>query len=215
MQLGTAYTGNELARPAGQPIPGYRLIGRIGIGGSGEVWSAEAPGGFYVALKFVRLVGGLDEAGVRNLNILRTIRHPNLLSCFGAWRAGDFLILGMELADGTLWDRFGEAIDEGLGGIPRGELLEALGEVAKGIDYLNEPRHQIDGRDGMKIQHRDIKPQNITLVGGGVKVADFGLARLVEQGVTTRTTGRWTSPTPPRNCSEVRSPTTPTSIPWP
>ena len=43
---------------------------------------------------------GLSETGSRTLEILRTIRHPNLLACFGAWRAGDFLVLGMELADG-------------------------------------------------------------------------------------------------------------------
>ena len=77
-------------------------------------------------------------------------------------------------------DRFREATHAGPAGHPRAELLGYLAEAAEGIDYLNEPRPRLDGRTAVGIQHRDIKPQNILLVGGGVKVADFGLARPLE-----------------------------------
>ena len=36
-----------------EPIPGYKLIERLGGGGFGEVWKAEAPGGLFKAIKFV------------------------------------------------------------------------------------------------------------------------------------------------------------------
>src|SRR5207247_1994324 len=72
-------------------------------------------------------------------------------------------------------------------GIPVGELLEYFREAAKGIDYLNEPRHRMPTGEAVGIQHRDIKPQNLLLCGGSVKVADFGLARMLQHSVTAHT----------------------------
>src|SRR5205823_3340037 len=109
----------------------------------------------------------------RSLQLMRDIRHPHLLGLFGAWQHAGVLILALELADRTLLDRLQEALDQGLPGIPRAELFEYMREVAKGIDHLN----------ALDIQHRDIKPQNLLLIGGGVKVADFGLAKLLEHTV--------------------------------
>ena len=72
--------------------------------------------------------------------------HPpaNLLNQFGAWQLGVWLIIGMELADRSLLDRLREAVARGLPGIPGPELLENMVEAAKGIDFLNEPRHPSD-----------------------------------------------------------------------
>jgi serine/threonine protein kinase len=174
-----------------EPIPNYRLVERIGKGGFGEVWKAEASGGFHVALKFVRLAGEIETSELRALEILRTIRHPNLLVTFGAWQTRDFLVIAMELANGTLWDRFRQALDQGLAGIPREELLEYIWEAARGLDYLNEPQHLLGGQERRGVQHRDVKPQNILVVGNGVKLADFGLAKVFERSHASNT-GRLT-----------------------
>src|SRR4051812_2273155 len=89
----------SLGRRGAEPVPGYRLVARVGIGGSGEVWRAEAPGGLLVALKLIPLAGKLGSRERSNLRILRAVRHPNLLSYFGAWMLDDTLVIGMELAD--------------------------------------------------------------------------------------------------------------------
>ncbi len=192
MSLGIAYTADESPRVGATPVFGYQLIRRLGSGGHGEVWQAEGPGGFQVALKFIRQDDGPSAGDIRALEILREIRHPNLLLTFGAWQVPGFLVLGMELADGTLWDRFCQALDQGLPGIPRTELLESLAETAKGIDYLNSPGITPSGLARPGIQHRDLKPQNILLAGGGVKVADFGLARQIDHSLASHTGNHWT-----------------------
>ena len=178
--------------PDGRPIPGYRLIRRLGVGGHGEVWEAEGPGGFRLALKFVGLADGRGATELRSLEILKQIRHPNLLVTFGSWQVDRHLMIGMELADRTLWDRFLEALDGGLAGIPRTELLGDIGQAAEAIDYLNGHRHALGGCGAIGVQHRDVKPQNLLKIGGGLKVADFGLARLLAGNVASHT-GRWTT----------------------
>ncbi len=85
------------------------------------------------------------------------------------------LIVAMGIGDATLSDRLAECHAEKRAGIPRNELLDYLYKAAEAIDLLNE----------RGIQHCDIKPSNILLVGrgqrvqGGVQVCDFGLAQAV------------------------------------
>jgi serine/threonine protein kinase len=179
-------TGVAPAEPAplqarDEPVEGYCLVRLLGKGGFGEVWEATAPGGFRVAFKFVSLTGPAGEVELRALEVIRAVRHPNLLTIFGTWQRTGRLIIGMELADRTLLDRFHEVVAQTLAGIPRRELLRYSQEAARVLDYLNKPRHFLGGTKPVGIQHGDVKPQNILLVGEGVKVGDFGLVRLLER----------------------------------
>lgn len=160
--------------PGGEPIPGCRLIKRLGRGGFGEVWQADGPGGFAVALKFIPRGGLAAPIEERALAIIKDLRHPHLVAVFGTWETEEFLILAMELADGTLLERCAQP-DQ-----PRAEVQRLMQEAAEGIDYLNLGRH---------IQHCDVKPQNLLLCGGSVKVSDFGLARIVAHSTTGQTGG--------------------------
>jgi hypothetical protein len=171
------------------PLNGYRLLERLGRGGFGEVWKVEAPGGLPKAAKFV--FGDLDavdddesrpaEQEFKALNRVKLIRHPYILSLERFEAIEGQLIIIMELADRNLWDRFRECRGQGLVGVPREELLRYLEETAEAIDLMNGPPNNI--------QHLDIKPQNIFLVGTHVKVADFGLAKMFEGAKATVTGG--------------------------
>jgi len=170
-----------------EPVPGYRLVERLGRGGCGEVWKATGPGEFELALKFVCLAESIGPLELRALQIIKDVRHPHLLATFGAWQVGKYLVIAMELAERTLLDRFREAAGQGFPGIPAPEIHEHFLDAARGLDYLNEPRHPSGGAEPVGIQHRDVKPQNLLLVGGSVKVADFGLARILEHTQTSHT----------------------------
>jgi serine/threonine protein kinase len=172
-----------------EPIPGYRLLERLGRGGYGEVWKAEAPGGMHKAIKFV--FGNLETTGeearaaeqeYKSLNRVKTIRHPFLLSLERMEVIEGQLVIVMELADRNLFDRYQECVNAGEPGVPRAELLGYVDEAAEALDLMNL-HHQI--------QHLDIKPQNLFLVHQHVKVADFGLAKDLE-GAKAAVTGGMT-----------------------
>ena len=158
-----------------EPLPGYRLIERLGGGGFGEVWKAEAPGGFCKAIKFVYgNVDASDEEGARAeqelkaLERIKVVRHPFILT-LERWEIVEGqLIIVMELADRTLWDRFKECRSQASMGIPREELIGYLREIAEALDFMHSQ---------FQLQHLDIKPQNLFLVHNHVKVADFGLIK--------------------------------------
>jgi serine/threonine protein kinase len=164
-------------KPGARPLPDYELVRKLGEGGFGEVWLGRGPGGIEAALKFIRLEARGSDLEVRSLDLMKSIRHPNLVSLFGAWQIDKVLILAMELCDRSLKDRLEEALTRNAPGIPIKELLNYMRDAANGLDALNE----------QSVQHRDVKPANLLLQRKGVKVADFGLAKVLEHSVASNT----------------------------
>ncbi len=179
-----------------EPIPGYRLISRLGGGGYGDVWKCEAPGGLNKAIKFVfgqlgpsdNAIGddtdtGRAEQELKSLERIKMIRHPFILALDRYEITDGQLMIVSELADCSLFDRFRDCQQQGLKGIPREELLNYLLETAEALDYMTE-KHDL--------LHLDIKPQNLFLLCNHIKIGDFGLVKDV-QGKLASVTGGFTT----------------------
>lgn len=160
-----------------EPLPGYKLLSPLGRGGFGEVWKCEAPGGLHKAIKFVTSEsedGRGDERFDQELAAfeqIKAIRHPFLLTLERVEQINGELIMVMELADRQLQDRFRECRTCGLPGIPRDELLAYFADAAEALDVISAK---------FGLQHLDVKPANLFLVSGHVKVGDYGLVAQLE-----------------------------------
>ena len=168
--------------PDAEPIPGYRLLERLGAGGYGEVWKASAPGGLHKAIKFIYGMMDDSRAGqeIKALNRIKGVRHPFLLTLERVEVIDSQLVVVTELADETLISRYESFRQQNMAGIPRDILLAYMRDIADALDYMGEK---------FGLQHLDIKPGNLLLVGDRVKVADFGLVKDLHGDNVTATGG--------------------------
>ena len=157
------------------PIVGYRLIKKIGRGSFGEVWEAKGPGDVSLAMKIVPMSDGLDIVEIRSLNIFKSIRHPHLLSIFGFWIIEDHLWIAFELAEMN----FLEYVNKNKPS--ENQIFSMFTDAAEALDFLNQKRHLGEDGEIISILHRDVKPTNMLIVGGALKLGDFGLARILDE----------------------------------
>lgn len=167
-----------------EPISGVILQTLIGQGGFGQVWQCKSENHEALAIKILPKDKSSTEIEKTTLAWLQAMDHPNLVKIFALKETTDFLFVLMELADGTLSDSFNAAKKSGVPHLSFSDLLPLMHQAATAIDFLNDPQHGI-GNQG--IQHRDIKPQNLLVVKGVLKVGDFGLARLLSHTITSHT----------------------------
>ncbi|HLA76721.1 MAG TPA: FHA domain-containing serine/threonine-protein kinase [Vicinamibacteria bacterium] len=162
--------------PAPGELGGYRLERQLGRGGMGVVYLARRPhDGEPVALKVMLsqvLVDELARAAFhREVEVTRSLQHPNIVALLDHGSEGERFYFAMEYCPGGSLDgllrRRGGPLDLGLAG---SIALQAL----EGLAFAHE----------WGFIHRDVKPENILLgdaAGGGVKVTDFGLAKSFQQ----------------------------------
>ncbi len=170
-------TGLESREPQSE-IYGYRILKKLGEGGTARVYSALAPGSSTpVALKVFRADHGdpveLARRVSAEVSAYRALEHPNIVKVLALPREGAPALV-LELIDGWTLTDFQNRLPYILPEISVRILIEAL----KGIEHAH-----VTG-----IIHRDLKPSNILISKTGqVLVTDFGLAKISGASLSTQT----------------------------
>ncbi|MGJ8644861.1 MAG: protein kinase domain-containing protein [Luteolibacter sp.] len=151
-------------------FPQFKIRDCIGRGGMGIVYRAEeVDGGRAVALKVLdpsfNNEADFAERFERESRTLGGLKHPNIVSIYDFGKSEEFFWLTMELVDGV---NLRQAMQTEK--FSPKQALEIIPALCSALQYAHE--------NG--IFHRDVKPENILLgTSGVVKVADFGIARMV------------------------------------
>ena len=168
---------------AGQVIGSYTLDRLLGQGGMGTVWLAHRSDGRYearVAVKLLNLAllgpGGIERFR-REGSALGRLTHPNIARLIdaGVTQAGQpYLVL--DYIDGETINHWCES-----------RSLDVRSRVRLFLDVLAALAHA----HSKLILHRDLKPSNILVTPEGqVKLVDFGIAKLLDDGARGRSDGR-------------------------
>lgn len=165
-----------------EPVAGYRLDRPRGQGGFAEVWEAEGPAGQRVALKFISTARMSRERStvkeIRSIQTIRSLRNQGLIRIHTVVSIPGWIVVAMELCDGSLMDLLQAYRHECQTAMPPEILFPYLSQVAKTLDFLNTRQHCIDNKR-VGIQHADVKPNNILLIGEKAVLADFGMATVL------------------------------------
>ena len=154
----------------GRTIDRYQVIERLGQGGMGVVYKArDTLLDRFVALKVLPPDSSLDPDRRRRFlqeaKAASALNHPGIVSVYDVLTVDGQDVLVMELVEGETL--------EALLARRRPAPGESLGLAARIADAL--ARAHAAG-----IVHRDLKPANVMVTADGVKVLDFGLAKLIE-----------------------------------
>jgi serine/threonine protein kinase, bacterial len=164
--------------PGVEPYPGHALTRPLGRGGWGEVWEARRPEAPNIALKFLPCDNHQSAAQeIRALQSIRQLRHPNLICIEQIWCWSGYIVIAMEVAEGNMQDLLEVYQTEFGTCIPPEHLWYYLGQAAEALDFLNTRQHLLNDQR-VAVRHCDVKPTNMLVLEGNLKVADFSLAVL-------------------------------------
>ncbi|CAH8863879.1 unnamed protein product [Trichobilharzia szidati] len=166
-----------------------KLIELLGAGQFGEVWRGKWNETIEVAVKTLKQGTMTKEEFLKEARIMKQLHHPRLVRLYAVVTAEPIYIVTELMSNGSLLKYLRDGQGKELGLKP---LIDMMAQIASGMAYL-EKEHYI---------HRDLAARNI-LVGENniVKVADFGLARIIDSANETYTAKqgakfpiKWTAP---------------------
>jgi len=164
----------DIEQLAGTKLGNYEIEFLLGRGGMGVVYKARQLSlDRLVALKILPPTLSSDASFVkrfkREARAVAKLSHPNIVQIFDIAQEDDLHFFSMDYIDGQTLD---EVLKE-RGSLDSDEAVRIITQAASGVEHAHE----------IGILHRDIKPSNMILDRrGNVKVMDFGLARMTDEG---------------------------------
>lgn len=152
----------------------YKIHSQIGAGGMGEVYLAtDTLLDRKVALKLLPSEATSDQSRVRRFlqeaKTASSLNHPHIITIHEVGNTDSTYFIAAEFVDGVSLRKV----------ISRGQL-----EIGRIIEIATQVALALTAAHEVNIIHRDIKPENIMMRDDGfVKVLDFGLAKLLQQGL--------------------------------
>lgn len=160
----------------------YRLEKKIGDSHLGEIFLATRDNGDVVTVEILSGAMTSDEETVtrflQEVDILSSLRHPNLLAAIEAGQDNDtyFLVTAYEHGMVTLNEFLAQNRP-----LPEKQALSFIASIAEVLDYTWAER---------KILHRDIKPQNIFITTDGrARLGGFAIAKSSDEQTDMKLTG--------------------------
>jgi Tol biopolymer transport system component len=154
---------------SGTRLGPYELVAPLGAGGMGEVYRArdtrlERTVAIKVLSSHLSASPEVRQRFEREAKTISQLSHPHICALHDVGREGETDYLVMEYLEGdTLADRLAK------GPLPLEQTLRFGVQIADALDKAH--------RQG--IVHRDLKPGNVMLTKSGVKLLDFGLAKVI------------------------------------
>jgi predicted Ser/Thr protein kinase len=164
-------------------FPQLEIVSLLGLGGMGAVYKARQPAlDRFVALKILPAEASRDatftERFTREARALAKLSHPGIVTVYDFGQSDGLYHFIMEYVDGANLRQMMKA-----GVLSEAESLRLIPQICDALQFAHD--------EG--VIHRDIKPENILVdKKGRVKIADFGIAKLLGPKTTDHTlTGPW------------------------
>ncbi|KAM4625151.1 tyrosine-protein kinase Lck [Polymixia lowei] len=169
------------------PRESLKLERKLGAGQFGEVWMGVYNNDRRVAIKNLKIGTMSVEAFLAEANMMKNLQHARLVRLFAVVTQEPIYIVTEYMENGSLVDYL--KTTEGCS-LAMNTLIDMSAQVADGMAFI-EQRNYI---------HRDLRAANILVSHELIcKIADFGLARLIEDNEYTAREGakfpiKWTAP---------------------
>lgn len=151
----------------------YEHISCLGRGSNGsKVFKVQSKiTGEFLAMKSIHLSGDHHSKVDNEIMILKSLRHPNIVSYVDSFVVGGNMVIFMEYAEkGDLNHYVKQCKNEGIH-IPEEQIWKWFLQLASALQYL----------ESLKIIHRDIKVHNTFLdSSNNIKLGDFGISKLLQ-----------------------------------